>query len=118
MSLSAALKTYTSMLTKNEYAEFISMVPLLADSFMQAPANDEFILSQYDFVSPASESKVATEANEIMIVIDEKSRLTDFLLAELGYYTQDEFMNVFYKASNDANYSSELDKGKFSYEEL
>ena len=40
------------------------------------------------------------------------------LLAQLGYYTQDEFLNIVYKATEDSDYDSSKDKFKISYDEL
>lgn len=40
------------------------------------------------------------------------------MLAQLGYYSQDEFINLIYKAVEDDNYDATMDKTRFSYEEL
>lgn len=118
MSLSAILNTYNAMLQLTDYKDLSSYLGLLEDCFIQAPDEEDFILSQYEFVSDPAESKIATEADEIMIVLDEESQLTDLLLAQLGYYTQEEFFNIVYHATEDADYRPSLDKDKFSYEEL
>ena len=117
-SLSSILTKYMKMLENTQYKDLSSYLSILGDTFMQAPNNEDFILSQYDIVSDASKSKVATEADEIMIVIDKNDKLTDLLLAQLGYYTQDEFLNIVYKATEDSEYDSSKDKFKFSYDEL
>lgn len=115
ISLTAAEKIYTSMLEKTDYASYSQYISMLTESFMQAPDNADFILSQYDIIEG---DKIATEPNEIMIVVNKDYEISDLLLAELGYYTQDEFVNLIYKAVGDDNYDSSLDKGRFSYEEL
>ena len=117
-SLSSILTKYMKMLENTQYKDLSSYLSILGDTFMQAPNNEDFILSQYDIISDASKSKVATEADEIMIVIDKNDKLTDLLLAQLGYYTQDEFLNIVYKATEDSEYDSSKDKFKFSYDEL
>lgn len=53
-----------------------------------------------------------------MIVLSDNDSLTDILLAQFGYYTQDEFLNIAYKATDDENYNQSLWKDKFSYEEI
>lgn len=118
MSLSAALQTYTSMLNKTEYKEFSTYISSFSQNFVQAPNDVDFILSQYDIISNPTTSKIATAANEVMIVVSDDTELSDLLLAQLGYYTQDEFFNVVYKATDDANYDSAIWKDRFSYEEL
>ncbi len=118
LSLTAALEIYTSLLKQTSFAEYSSLIPMLKNEFKQAPLNEEFILSQYEFLSDKDTSKIPTEANEIMLVVDKNTELTDILLAQLGYYTQDEFLNVIYKAVDDPLYDSSKDKLNFSYSEL
>lgn len=118
MSLSAIKQVYTSMLEKTDYAEYASLITSLSDTFIQSPGNEEFILSQYDIISDPNTSKIAQEANEIMIVVDDESSLTDLLLTQLGYYTQEEFFNIIYKASGSDLYDPSLDKDQFDYDEL
>lgn len=118
MSLAVAIEIYTSMLQKTEYKDYAQYISLFTESFMQAPDSEEFILSQYDIVSDVNESKIAQNANEIMLVLDEDNALTDLLLAQLGYYSQEEFFNIVYKATGDEKYDESLDKDHFSYDEL
>ncbi len=115
MSIAAAETVYTAMLEKTEYKGYSQYISMLSDTFMQAPDNEDFILSQYDIVCG---DKIASGVNEIMIVLSDEQELSDLLLAELGYYTQEEFLNLVYRSVNDPNYDETLDKTKFSYEEL
>lgn len=122
MSLTSIRSTYISILKKTNFAKYATYVTSIVDNFQQCLADEAYILQQYDLVGEGS--RVAKEKNEIMIVISEKSELTDILLAQLGYYTQDEFTNLIYRGAkeNDATmdrlYDSSLDKDRFSYEEL
>ena len=118
ISLSAVKQMYTDMLEQSDYGSFSSFIAYLSDTFAQAPSEADFILSQYDFVTPEESSRIATEANEIMIVVSNETELTDLLLAQLGYYSQEEFFNLMYKAAEDPKYDPSLDKDRFSYEEL
>lgn len=118
MSLSSILTTYTEVLEKTEYEDISSYIKLLEDSFRQAPSNQDFLLSQYDIISDPETSKIATEENEIMIVVDKDTKLTDILLTQLGYYSQDQFFNKLYKYKEDPHYNPDIDKNQFSYEEL
>ncbi len=118
MSLSAALKTYTSMLEKTEYKNLSSLISTLDDTFMQLPDDEEYIMSQYEFITPEDKSHFPKNENEIMIVVSDKTELTDILLASLGYYTQEEFFNIMFKSTETDDYDSSLDKDKFTYEEL
>ena len=118
MSLSAGLKTYTAMLEKTDYANLSTLIHTLNTTFNQLPDDEEFIMSQYDFLTPESESKFPTKSNEIMLVVSDKTELSDIFLASLGYYTQDEFLNLLYKSAESKDYNSIFDKERFSYSEL
>ena len=116
MSLSAARQVFTAMLEKTEFAEYASYVTTLADTFNQMPDNPDFILSQYDLLTP--EGKIATKEDEIMIVINSKHELSDLLLAQLGYYTQEEFFNIVHRVTGNEEYDESLNKDTFKFDEL
>lgn len=118
LSLSAAETIYTAMLMNTEYNGFSVFLSTLTDAFSQMPNNADFILSQYEFVTPKESSKIPSAANEIMIVIDDEYELTDLVLAQLGYYGQSEFLNIMYKSAESPDHDEALDKDRFSYEEL
>ena len=114
-SLSSIVTNYKEVLGETEgYSDLAPFIDLFYNSVSQAPGNEEYIRSQYDIL----EGKVAQKANEIMIVVSKNTDLTDIVLGELGYYTQDEFLNIAYKALNDEKYNPDTDKRQFTYEEL
>lgn len=115
VSLATARQMYTAILEKTAYKDYSQYVSMFSDTFMQAPNNADFILSQYDIIAG---NGIPTKSDEIMIVVNSDYELTDILLAELGYYTQDEFINLVYKSIEDENYDPSMDKSRFSYEEL
>ncbi len=114
MSVSAITKMYTSVLKKTEFDSYASYISQLNAALAQAPGNDEYILSQYDLL----EGELAKNENEIMVVVNKNTQLTDVLLAQLGYYTQNEFINIIYKATDNENYNEANDKYKFAYQEI
>ncbi len=125
ISLSAANQTYRALFedaVKDDenahFKNFSEYFSLVTESFRQAPNDKDFILSQYDIISDAQSSKVATEADEIMIVVDENTELSDLILAQYGYFSQKEFFNIIYKSIEDEGYSESLWKDKFSYDDL
>ena len=81
--------------------------------FKQAPSSEDYIKSQYEVYGSVAKNK-----NEIMLVINKEDELSDLLLARLGYYTQDEFMNLVYKADGNDLYDQNKDVNSFSYDEL
>ena len=114
MSISALTKMYTSVLEKTQFAEHSSYVSQLGSLYKQAPNNAEYISDQYDILK----GKIATEENEVMVVINKDSQLTDITLGQLGYYTQTEFLNIVYKATEDPGYSKDNEKYQFEYDEI
>ena len=110
---------YKSVLSDTEYKDLAGMVDRLAPNFSQAPDNSDYIFSQYNVVS----GKLATEKDEIMLVLDSNDELSDLLLARLGYYSQAEFIEMINKATNkdeEGNpiYDKALYREYFTYEEL
>ena len=119
MSISGILNTYTSMLQKTDFGSYAPFVTSIAKPFDQSLNNVDYILEQYDIVSDPSISHIPTKENEIMIVLSSDDALTDIVLAELGYYSQDEFFNIVYRANGDDDrYNEDLDKDHFSLDEL
>lgn len=114
MSLTTIRTIYTAVLKETKFAQYATYVTNLTQNFRQAPSDDSYILEQYDLL----EGQIAHNANEVMIVVNKNTELTDLLLAQLGYYSQDQFMNLVYKSSDDPLYDSTLDKDRFSYDEL
>ena len=118
MSLSAINTLYSALLNEmpayKQYAAYISM---FTESFRVAPNNPDYLLSQYDILG--TNGKIATEADEIMIVVSKDTTLTDLLLAQFGYYSQDEFMNLVDDAvREEEDKTHEGYRESISYEDL
>ena len=119
MSLSSIETMYTSMLkSMKDFASLAGFVPTMATDLQQYPNDVDFISAQYDIVSNKDNSYIATKANEIMIVVSDDDKLTDLFLGQFGYYSQTEFFNTVYKATDDDDYNPEFDKLTFTYDEL
>jgi len=120
MSLSAIRNLYTAVLQKSPYSKYAEYVTNLTSIFKQLPKNNDYILSQYDMPY----GKMAKDKGEVMIVLQKDSMMTDLLLAQLGYYTQEEFLNTVFKSAPaedgtpNKDYNPSLDKPRFSYDEL
>lgn len=111
LSLSTIKQIYTSVLGETDYKQYATYVTSLSSLFKQAPANEAYIANQYTVLN----GKIATEENEVMVVLDSKSSVTDLVLAQLGYYTQEEFIYLSDKTSDKEN---SLYKDKFTYDEI
>ena len=100
-------------------SDLTSLINEVKYPFEQITNGDEFLLSLYDVVATTDEEDpLIHDENELILVVDDNGSLSDLLLGQYGYYTQDEFFNRVYKALDDSHYNEELDKNSFTYEEL
>ena len=114
-SLSSIRNNYASVLSHVEgLSSYSSFITNLVECFKQAPNNVDYINSQYNVLS----GKIATEKNEVMIVLDKDSQMTDLVLAELGYFTQDDFINICMDAKENPKDDHADIKNKFTYDEI
>lgn len=116
-SLSAIKTIYKSLLLETDFSEASSLITSLSAPMSEAIDNVDYLMKQYNLV----EGKVATEKDEIMIVIDKNKQLTDLTLAQLGYYSEDQFLNLAFKAFeniSEEEYDENLIKEEFSHDEL
>jgi len=108
LSLSTIRALYGSILENTELAEYSNLINRLGNSFRQLPGDaEDYILSQYNLVQG---NKVASGKNEIMLVLGEDRRVADLLLAQLGYYSQQEFLNIVYRATASEDNNQNKDK--------
>ena len=117
VSIKLLTDIYKSVLSDSEYSSLASMIDRLVPDFEQAPSNEDYILSQYTVVS----GKVATEKDEIMLVLDSNDELSDLLLARLGYFSQAEFMELINRAGDKdgtGEHNDALYREYFTYDEL
>ena len=113
-ALSVIKNVYKSMLKQTDYSEMSALLSTLSHPMSQALSNSEYLLEQYDLKS----GKIATEVNEVMIVVSKDRQLSDLTLAQLGYYSQQEFLNTVFKSFAKDKYVESLDKTEFTFEEL
>ena len=125
LSISAIIDIYTDILKNTSFSKYSSFIDMFIPSLKQAPSSGDYINSQYNV-----HGRIATQKDEIMLVIDKSSTVSDLLLAMTGYYTQDEFVNLVHKADckckveenggHDATclYKEENDKQYFTYDDI
>ena len=120
-SITAITAMYTSLLKETEFKDYADYIGMLAPSFAEMPDNSDYILSQYDLLGEGS--RIASEAGEIMLVLNSEDEISDLLLARFGFYTQEEFLEAVNKATQkdeEGNpiYNEAVYKEYFSYDEL
>ena len=124
MSITALTSLYTEVLKKSSFENYAQYVGMFVPKMQQAPDNPDYIAHQYTVYG-----EIATEKDEVMLVINKDEQMSDLLLARLGYYTQEEFVNIVYKADEDLKiekgemsgydkYNPDTYKQYFDYEEL
>ncbi|MBO7304970.1 MAG: ABC transporter ATP-binding protein/permease [Clostridia bacterium] len=123
LSISALTDRYTSVLKDTDFASYAGYVTQIVPSFEQAPNNKDYIAEQYDVYG-----EIADEYDEVMIVLNKDQKLSDMLLARLGYYTEEEFYNLIYKVTTtkdengneipDSRYDESLDVSYFDFDKL
>ena len=116
ISVSALTSMYTAILKETQFKDYASYVTALAPSMSQLPNNRDYILSQYDLVGEGS--RFAENKNEIMLVLDSNDELSDLLLARFGYYTQEEFLEIIDKETDESKFNEEIYRDSFAYDEL
>ena len=95
-----------TLMTVDGFREYAQFVDLFTNFMKQLPAEQDYLLSQYDLLG---ESRFPQNENELLLVVDNEQTLTDLLLAQLGYYPQEEFLKI-------AKKSVALNKLKMEYE--
>lgn len=108
---------YTEIIKKTEFGKFSSMISMFTDVFYSMPNNPSYIENQYDILNEGG--YIPTAQNEMMIVVSKKSALTDIFLGQLGYLTEDEFVDIVDKYTDpDNNKDLELSPVDFDYDTL
>ena len=105
------IKTLMTVKGFSSYAQFVD----LFTSFMkQLPAEKDYLLSQYDLLG---NSRFPENENELLLVVDGKTTLTDLVLAQMGYYPQDEFLNIAKKAVRGNELEKEIEEAKKAHDD-
>ena len=116
-SLTAINAIYAAAITNlsDEFGQYSDVITSLGTPLSQCVPNNDYILSQYDLIS----GEMPKGKNDLILVVDEKSAISDLMLAQLGYYSQEQFYSLVYNASTiKSHIDFDKFKTKFSYEEL
>ena len=114
VSLKEVEDAYISIVKQTAFAKYSSMISMFTTTFESMPGNEEYVLSQYDIVNEGG--YICKDENEMMLVVSKDSELTDIFLAQVGYYSEDQFIDVIDKFVNGKDI--ELQPDRFTYDEL
>ncbi len=126
ISLNGLTQRYIAELkTVGGFAQYANYVDLFTDFMKLLPGDEEYILDQYDLLG---NSHFPKNENEIMLVVESDTTLTDLVFAQLGYYQEEEVMNIAQKAIQKYDPENKMSDAEldakfpyatsFSYEEL
>ena len=111
-SLTTVSSIYKSILDETKFKDSSAFVSTLSKGFSQSINNTDYLLSQYDLL----DGKIATEANELMIIVNDDHQVNDLTLINLGFYSQKDMYEISEKAfDSEREY---IQKNEFTYEEL
>ena len=117
MSLNGLTQMYISELkTVEGFSQYAQFVKFFTNFMHQLPDNKDFIMSQYDFVG--DNSRYPENENELLLVVDEDQCMTDFLLAQMGYFPEPEFLNVSKQAIKVHELREKLNKKEITQQEF
>ena len=109
ISLNGLIQTYIAELqTVDGFSEYATFVDLFTNFMNEIPAEKDYILQQYDILA----GEYPTSANDIVVVVDENQTLTDLLYAQMGYFTEQEFINIARKAVEETKENPDPEKLK------
>lgn len=92
ISLNGLTQRYIAELkTVKGFSKYSTYVNLFTDFMKEIPADKDYILSQYDYLG---DSSYGEGVNDITLVVDSNTTLTDLVLAQMGFFEHDEFINI------------------------
>ena len=95
ISLNGLTQMYVAELeTVNGFSEYAQFVDLFTNFMHEIPAEKDYILEQYDILA----GEYPTSANDVVLVVDENQTLTDLVYAQMGFFSEKEFINIARKA--------------------
>lgn len=104
ISLNAINQIYTKALSNMEgYGKYADLITGLTSPLSQAVPNNDYILSQYDLI----DGTMPKNENDILLVLDKNSMMSDLMLAQMGFYTQEEFYGLVYHTINNMTKAEE-----------
>ena len=113
ISLNGLTQMYIAELqTVSGFSEYAAFVDLFTNFMEEIPADEEYVLSQYDVLA----GTYPKNANEIVLVVDENQTLTDLVYAQMGFFKENEFINIARKAIEENKENPDIEKiNEFSY---
>ena len=115
ISFNGLTQRYISELkTVKGFEEYASYVDLFTNFMNELPDNKNYILDQYDVIAG---DELSTEKNDLVLVVDSDTTLTDLVLAQTGIFGHNEFLNIAQCAIHEGEQKKKEDWDEKSKEE-
>ncbi len=114
-SLNGLTQMYISELkTVEGFSDYAIFVDLFTNFMKEIPGEKDYILTQYDVIA----GEYPDGTNEIVMVVDENQTLTDLIYAQMGYFGEQEFINIARRAIEEQKENPDPAKiAEYSYPE-
>ena len=117
MSLNGLTQMYISELkTVSGFSNYAQFVDLFTNFMEQLPGDKDYLLTQYDLIG--ENSRFPESANELVLVVDDDQTMTDFLFAQLGFFSEVDFLNVAKRAIRVHEAREKFNNGEMTKEEF
>ena len=100
--------------TLEDFGTYASFVDLFTSFMHELPDNNDYIMDQYEVVAGKGYSD---NVDDLVLVVDQETTLTDVLLAQLGIFDHDSFLNVALCAMHEQEKKKEPGYEKLTKEE-
>ena len=109
ISLNGLIQMYVAELqTVDGFAEYAQFVDFFTNFMNEIPAEKDYVLQQYDILA----GEYPTSANDIVLVVDENQTLTDLTYAQMGLFSEQQFINIARKAVEENKENPDPEKIK------
>lgn len=99
--------------TVKGFEAYSSFVDLFTAFMHELPDNTEYLSDQYDLVYG---NKISNGPNDLVLVVDDDTTLTDLLFAQMGIFPHDNFINIALCAMDEQKLKKEEGYDKWSDE--
>ena len=79
------------LMTVEGFSEYANFVDLFTSFMGELPAEETYIADQYDVIAGDA---YAPKENDLVLVVDQDTTLTDIVLAQIGVFDHDSFINI------------------------
>ena len=114
ISFNGLTQRYISeLMTVEGFTEYASFVDLFTSFMMELPDDRNYILDQYDVLA----GEYSTNEDDLVLVVDQDTTLTDVVLAQTGVFDHESFLNIAKCAMAEKNLKEDPEFAKKSQAE-